>query len=295
MRNYTFPNFPAFMVITLGLIATLLLTLIAKTGNSGITTKTDSRFAEKCYTCHGNEVASQEWEFSGHKHALTNLIEGPYEAKDSCLSCHSAGYNDPTSNWARQQEITLKTAVNAVSCSFCHSHKSHRKHYLNKSIKSLCISCHKMDCGCSGAGIIHQSQSEMFLGRDGAGVKRMPSPHVKVMKKRCVHCHMAKETPDTVAKHGGHTFKANFSTCKQCHEDMDRKLKDYKTKIEKKMQAVKVILDQVHDQESKNYKQAKLNYDMVKGDSGYGLHNINYANALLDYSLSLEQELIGSQ
>ena len=217
------------MVITLGLIATLLLTLIAKTGNSGITTKTDSRFAEKCYTCHGNEVASQEWEFSGHKHALTNLIEGPYEAKDSCLSCHSAGYNDPTSNWARQQEITLKTAVNAVSCSFCHSHKSHRKHYLNKSIKSLCISCHKMDCGCSGAGIIHQSQSEMFLGRDGAGVKRMPSPHVKVMKKRCVHCHMAKETPDTVAKHGGHTFKANFSTCKQCHEDMDRKLKDYNT------------------------------------------------------------------
>ena len=61
------------------------------------------------------------------------------------------------------------------------------------------------------------------------------------------------------------------------------------------MQAVKVILDQVHDQESKNYKQAKLNYDMVKGDSGYGLHNINYANALLDYSLSLEQELIGSE
>lgn len=152
-----------------------------------------------------------------------------------------------------------------------------------------------MDCGCSGAGIIHQSQSEMFLGRDGAGVKRMPSPHVKIMKKRCVHCHMAKETPDIVAKHGGHTFKANFSTCKQCHEDMDRKLKDYKTKIEKKMQAVKVILDQVNDQESENYKRAKLNYDMVKGDSGYGLHNINYANALLDYSLSLEQELIDSQ
>ena len=122
----------------------------------------------------------------------------------------------------------------------------------------------------------------------------MPSPHAKVMKKRCVHCHMAKETPDTVAKHGGHTFKANFSTCKQCHEDMDRRLKDYKTQIEKKMQAVKVILDQANNQESENYKQAKLNYDMVKGDSGYGLHNINYANALLDYSLSLKQELIGS-
>jgi hypothetical protein len=133
------------------------------------------------------------------------------------------------------------------------------------------------------------------LGRGGAGVKRMPSPHVKVMKKRCVHCHMAKEDSETIAKHGGHTFKANFSTCKQCHEDMDQKIKKYRTEIEQKMQAVKAILDQANDREDENYKQAKLNYDMVKGDSGYGLHNAIYANALLDYSLSLEQELIGNR
>ena len=295
MRNYTFPNFPILIATILGLMATLLLALIAQIGTSEVQPNTNSLFAEKCYTCHGDEVASKEWEFSGHKHALTNLIEGPYKTKDSCLSCHSAGYDDPTRNWGRKQEITLKTAVNAVSCSICHSHKSHRKHYLKKSIKSLCTSCHKMDCGCAGAGIIHQSQSEMFLGRNGAGVKRMPSPHAKVMKKRCVHCHMVKETPDTVAKHGGHTFKANFSTCKQCHEDMGKKLRNYKTEMAKKMQAVKMILDQVDDRENENYKQAKLNYDMVKGDSGYGLHNIIYANALLDYSLSLEKELIGNR
>jgi len=276
-------------------MATLLLALIAQIGTSEVQPSTNSPFAEKCNTCHGDEVASKEWDFSGHKHALTNLIEGPYKTKDSCLSCHSAGYDDPIRNWGKTQEITLKTAVNAVSCSICHSHKSHRKHYLKKSIKSLCISCHKMDCGCAGAGIIHQSQSEMFLGRDGAGVKRMPSPHAKVMKKRCVHCHMVKETPDTVAKHGGHTFKANFSTCKQCHEDMDKKLRNYKTDMEQKMQAVKAILDQVDNRENEKYKQAKLNYDMVKGDSGYGLHNIIYANALLDYSLSLEKELIGNR
>ena len=295
MRNYTFPSFPILIATILGLMATLLLALIAQIGTSEVQPNTNSLFAEKCYTCHGDEVASKEWEFSGHKHALTNLIEGPYKTKDSCLSCHSAGYDDPTRNWGRKQEITLKTAVNAVSCSICHSHKSHRKHYLKKSIKSLCTSCHKMDCGCAGAGIIHQSQSEMFLGRNGAGVKRMPSPHAKVMKKRCVHCHMVKETPDIVAKHGGHTFKANFSTCKQCHEDMGKKLRNYKTEMAKKMQAVKMILDQVDDRENENYKQAKLNYDMVKGDSGYGLHNIIYANALLDYSLSLEKELIGNR
>ena len=48
------------------------------------------------------------------------------------------------------------------------------------------------------------------------------------------------------------------------------------------MQAVKTILDATPDKTSQAYLDAKLNYDMVKGDSGYGLHNMPYANALLD-------------
>jgi hypothetical protein len=51
------------------------------------------------------------------------------------------------------------------------------------------------------------------------------------------------------------------------------------------------MLDAVPDKTAQAYLDAKLNYDMVKGDNGYGLHNIPYANALLDYSLSLESEL----
>jgi hypothetical protein len=148
-----------------------------------------------------------------------------------------------------------------------------------------------MDCGCAGAGVIHQSQSEMFLGRDGAGIQRKPSPHIKVMKKRCVHCHMAKEAPETVAQHGGHTFKATFAVCANCHEDIETELKGYRKEIEAKMQAVKAMLDNAPNPESDAYKAAKLNYDMVKGDGGYGLHNIPYARALLDYSLSLKPQL----
>ena len=163
--------------------------------------------------------------------------------------------------------------------------------------KKLCVTCHKMDCGCAGAGIVHQSQSEMFLGREGAGVKRMPSPHVRAMKKRCVHCHMAKEDPEAIAKHGGHTFIADFSLCSTagCHDsadnNMETKLPQYRAEIEVKMQAVKAMLDAAPDKTSQDYLDAKLNYDMVKGDSGYGLHNIPYANALLDYSLSLKSKL----
>ena len=253
-------------------------------------------FAEQCYKCHANDAAYKEWTSSGHVKALVNLIHGPYETKDSCLSCHSSGYTTLANReWSEDQPFNLHTAVNAVACSSCHSHGSKREHLLVKPAKKLCTTCHKMDCGCAGAGIIHQSQVEMFLGRDGKGVKRKPSPHVKVMKKRCVRCHMVKKDPETVAQHGGHTFIADLSVCADCHDDMNTKLPKYRKEIEAKMQAVKAMLNDAVDPESDQYKAAKWNYDMVKGDSGYGLHNMPYANMLLDYSLSLKPQIVGRE
>ena len=261
------------------------------------TSNTKTPFTEGCNKCHGSEPAYQEWQHAGHSHALVNLIEGPYELRTSCLSCHSAGYETFNDRVYPGHTYDIETAVNAVACSSCHSHTSKLEHLLVQPAKKLCVSCHKMDCGCAGAGIVHQSQSEMFLGREGAGVKRMPSPHVRVMKKRCVQCHMAKDDPEVVAKHGGHTFVAEMSVCSTagCHDSadnsMETKLPQYRAEIEAKMQAVKAMLDAAPDKTSQDYLDAKLNYDMVTGDSGYGLHNMPYANALLDYSLSRKSKL----
>ena len=267
--------------------------------------KIKTPFAEGCNKCHGDEDAYKQWTEAGHSHALVNLLEGPYEVKTSCLSCHSSGYKLFAERGIPGHPYNQNTAVNAVACSSCHSHSSKEEHLLVIPAKKLCVTCHKMDCGCAGAGIVHQSQSEMFLGREGAGVKRMPSPHVRAMKKRCVHCHMAEvdkpedadKNADTIVKHGGHTFKADFSTCSNagCHDsadnDMSKRLPVYRAEIEEMMKAVKAMLDRAEDDTTQAYKDAKLNYDMVKGDSGYGLHNIPYARALLEHSLSLKSEI----
>ena len=304
-----------FLILSL-LMGTLVVfkiaTIQADTTDAQKNTSQDKRtpFTEGCNKCHGDEDAFKEWTQAGHSHALVNLLEGPYEVKTSCLSCHSSGYAMFADRGIPGHTYSEKTAVNAVACSSCHSHASKEEHLLVQPARKLCVSCHKMDCGCAGAGIIHQSQSEMFLGREGAGVRRMPSPHVRAMKKRCVHCHMAKDDTKTVAKddqekdkqktvakHGGHTFKADFSTCSNagCHDgadnDMAVKLPTYRTEIEAKMKTVKTMLDNATDKTSQAYIDAKLNYDMVKGDSGYGLHNIPYARALLDHSLSLKPEI----
>lgn len=262
-------------------------------------------FAEGCDKCHGDETAYKEWTQAGHSHALVNLLEGKYEVRTSCLSCHSSGYGIFAEYGIPDHPYNEKTAVNAVACSSCHSHSSKEEHLLVLPAKKLCVTCHKMDCGCAGAGVIHQSQTEMFLGREGAGVKRMPSPHVRAMKKRCVHCHMAKvekkDEKEVETKHGGHTFKADFSGCSSagCHDsadnDMTKKLPMYRAEIDAMMKEVKSILDNTADKTSQAYIDAKLNYDMVKGDSGYGLHNIPYARALLEHSLSLKPQLISTE
>lgn len=265
--------------------------------HGGVDTHEDSPFREKCYTCHGSEAAYAEWKMAGHAKALINLDHGDHPVRVSCLSCHSAGYEIHSRiGRSKGHPYNLETAVNAVSCSSCHLHSSNRDHLLVKSTRKLCVSCHKMDCGCAGDGIIHKSQTEMFLGRDGKGVRRKPSPHVRVMKKRCVHCHMAKkESKDEIAQRGGHTFIADFSICGDCHDDMEARLKRYREEIGGKMDAVKAMLDGAADPNSEAYKAAKWNYDMVKGDSGYGLHNIPYARMLLDYSLSLKSTLVESE
>ena len=299
-QSFLFLLLTAFMLI-IGFISINRLQA-GEAGNSEpatspIAIQDDSPFREKCYTCHGSEAAYAEWRTAGHAKALINLDHGDHPVRVSCLSCHSAGYavHSQIAN-PKERPYNLETAVNAVSCSSCHLHSSNREHLLVKSPRKLCVSCHKIDCGCAGAGIIHQSQAEMFLGRDGKGIRRKPSPHVRVMKKRCIHCHMAKkESKDEVAQRGGHTFIADFSICADCHDNMEVRLKGYRAEIEGKMQAAKAMLDRATDSDSEAYKAAKWNYDMVKGDSGYGLHNIPYARMLLDYSLSLKSTLLNSE
>lgn len=129
------------------------------------------------------------------------------------------------------------------------------------------------------------------------GVKRIPSPHIKEMPKGCVECHTAKfeDEKKQVVEEGGHTFKASMNLCLKCHGDLYMRLPKLKLQVEKLLKQVEEMLESANDKESKAYKDAKLNYDLVKGDGGCGFHNFEYAKALLEYSLSLREKLSGEQ
>ena len=245
--------------------------------------------SEKCFKCHGAEAESAEWALSGHAHNLAAL-RAAVNGASSCLGCHSSGYRAATpSGWGRQRPaavVTLDNAINEVACSSCHSHAyEDTEDYLIRPVADTCITCHKMDCGCAGKGIIHQSQSEMFLGVLGNGVADTPSLHAEKMDGNCAVCHMYR--PDgsegVALEEGGHTFKATMASCLPCHEDsVERRATATADTQELLSQAEALLADA---EAGARYDSAKTNIDMVIADAGVGFHNPTYARLLLERAI----------
>lgn len=139
----------------------------------------------------------------------------------------------------------------------------------------------------------------MFAGTGGSGVKDMPSPHVQAMPKKCAACHMYKEKKEDKAdaeektekidpklRKGGHTFRADDRACLECHEDPKSRVAEWREKTSALLKELKALLDNTPDKNSKAYKAAQKNYNMVIADGGMGTHNPGYAVALLKYGIS---------
>ena len=139
----------------------------------------------------------------------------------------------------------------------------------------------------------------MFAGAGGFGVKNMPSPHVQVMPEKCATCHMYKagkkdkadeegkiEKIDPKLRRGGHTFRADDRACLKCHEDPKSMVAEWRGKTSSLLKELEALLDNTPDKNSRVYKAAQKNYNMVIADNGVGTHNPGYAVALLKYGIS---------
>ena len=132
----------------------------------------------------------------------------------------------------------------------------------------------------------------MFAGAGGSGVKDMPSSHSKAMPRKCVTCHMhkAKEVEPqhevSPSKKGGHTFRSDSRACLKCHENPGNLVAEWQSKISPLVERLEVALEAAPDKNSKSYRTARLNYNIVIADGGTGMHNPRYARALLLYSIA---------
>jgi hypothetical protein len=137
----------------------------------------------------------------------------------------------------------------------------------------------------------HGPEAELLIGSGGAGdVTGAPGVHYKTVPDTCITCHMGGENVN-------HTFTPNVANCLTCHPDaknfdmngkvteFDGKLADLKSALTKAG-----LLDKDGNIVVGSYPAAQANalwnFLFLDQDKSHGVHNMPYADALLDASIA---------
>jgi len=95
-----------------------------------------------------------------------------------------------------------------------------------------------------------------------------------------------EETSESELPKGGHTFRIDQKVCLKCHKDPTALTEKWQKELQPMIKTLKDLLDNTSNKTTKTYRDARANYYMVISDGGLGVHNPNYAKALLKYSIS---------
>ena len=171
---------------------------------------------------------------------------------------------------------------------------------------NLCVNCHqpRRDAPVAVDGVIsgisshwgphHGPQSAMILGVAGAGVTGSPSGHYRAVVNTCVDCHMGEGAD--------HHFEPALATCKNCHVDATSfDVEGVQTEIEalvdelgERLLAAGLINENSADghptvtEAPEGPAMALWNWIYVAHeDKSMGVHNPDYARALLEKGLEL--------
>ena len=141
-------------------------------------------------------------------------------------------------------------------------------------------------------GAHHGPESDFLLGVGGSpDVQGTPGPHYKNVTDTCVQCHMGGG--DVV----NHTFTPNVAYCQKCHADAkDFDMNGAVTALDAKVATLQTALTAAGLLDAKggivvgSYPAAKAsalwNYLLITEDKSHGVHNMPYAEALVDASIA---------
>ena len=171
---------------------------------------------------------------------------------------------------------------------------------------NLCANCHQIrnqapevkdgvvSVTSSRYGTHYGAEAQMMLGEGGLGLTGSPSAHYQMVKDTCVGCHMGDER--------NHTYEPAVARCTTCHADAKNfDMNGVQTAVEGKLEELHTLfVDKGMLNPETNLwiatndaplsvpeavAQAMWNYKFVTYDQSMGVHNSDYANALLDAAL----------
>lgn len=211
----------------------------------------------------------------------------PNASRIDCQSCHQIHTTYTSKDWALTTVAPVK--LSAIDATY------------DGGTGNLCASCHqpmstfpaakagKVSVTSTHWGAHHGPVASMILGIGGAMVTGKPSTHMTAVKDTCVTCHMGDGKT--------HNFTPNVATCTTCHKDAKNfDVNGVQTKVKAKLDQVKTALTAKHMLDAKgtivvgDYPEAQAaalwNYLMIDQDKSMGVHNADYANAMLDAALT---------
>jgi len=170
---------------------------------------------------------------------------------------------------------------------------------------NLCVNCHqpRRDVPVAVGGVIsgitshwgphHGPQSSMLLGVAGAGVTGPVSGHYGAVTNTCVTCHMGTGL--------NHTFEPSVSTCQRCHPGATNfDIEGRRTEIAALTDQLGALLlaDGLINENGPDGHPVVTSADEAKAkalwnwlyvaheDKSVGVHNYDYAKALLEYGIA---------
>jgi len=177
-----------------------------------------------------------------------------------------------------------------IECDQCHTEVQHKSVARTELVKPDCHACHPD---------FHNAQLFLFAGKGGRGLPDHPSPMYE-SGLNCQACHIFHQAADDFAAKGEFT-RANGESCEPCHGQGYNKLLDqWKTQTNRKIGQLSTALNittkilemnknnQDYASARKKLEDARFDYNLVK--YGNSIHNIAFANMLLDKAYQFAEE-----
>ena len=223
-----------------------------------------------------------------HCHGRT--IEGNGDVpKEQCYNCHFE--NERLARFG-ETGFLHKTHISEhkIECIQCHTPIEH--HIVTETVESLtdCKSCH------SGT---HTAQIDMFAGTGGMGIHDMPSSMLE-SGLDCRGCHVFHAFSKGMDALQEDTFEAKAQACEDCHgRGFGKLMKQWEKSSEEKVRRLETMVRSVKNEmkrlgkgsmKCESLHAAQFNIELVK--LGKSVHNISYADALLNVSYKHLEETL---
>ncbi|MDA8442111.1 MAG: ammonia-forming cytochrome c nitrite reductase subunit c552 [Peptococcaceae bacterium] len=238
-------------------------------------------------------------QFANSKHAVAlATLNGNPGHKPSCYNCHSAQY--------RLAPVNAKPAIQqlntSITCIVCHQ-LTPSGFSLKKSPLATCVQCHTAGSIVAG-GEVNHPQKEMFEGEGAIGVPNEPSRKFQAGLS-CVECHMPNDSHTFVALTPAEAMHQQVGdACMMCHTKLSptefaqqvtalqQRISSQSNKLQQQLKQCDAEISSAQKSgkdisaAEQLYKVAYTDVAFVVGDGSKGIHNINYAQNILNFAQS---------